>query len=154
MRALVALALAGAALAACSQRDTTVGIDPDDAEMVAAIEAARNTLPAFWTAFDTRPNGESDFVLKVKITDRHGAEHFWVNDITRRDGKITGTIDNDPNVVAAVKVGDRIEVREADITDWAYTRGGKMVGNRTLRVLFKKMPAAEVEGYKRQLADP
>ena len=65
-----------------------------------------------------------------------------------------GTINNDPNTVASVKLGDRIEIPDADITDWLYRRDGKMVGNRTLKPLFKQMPAAEVERLKKMMADP
>jgi len=33
-------------------------------------------------------------------------------------------------------------------------RNGKMVGNYTLRVLFKQMSKEEAEKYKQMLADP
>jgi uncharacterized protein YegJ (DUF2314 family) len=75
-------------------------------------------------------------------------------DLVRNDGKLTGTIDNDPQLVANVKHGDRIEIPEADITDWLYMRDGKMVGNRTVRALFKGMSVEEVEQTKKVLADP
>jgi uncharacterized protein YegJ (DUF2314 family) len=65
-----------------------------------------------------------------------------------------GTINNDPNTVTNVKLGERIEIPEADITDWLYMRDGKMVGNRTLKPLFKQMPTAEVERLKILMADP
>ena len=45
-------------------------------------------------------------------------------------------------------------MNEPDISDWFYMSGGKMVGNYTLRVLFKKMPNNEVEKYKQMLAEP
>jgi len=99
-------------------------------------------------------HAESDFSLKVRITDARGVEHFWAIDIERRDGKILGTINNGPDTVASVKLGDRIEIPEADISDWLHMRDGKMVGNYTLRPLFKKMPPAEVERYKTIMADP
>ena len=46
-----------------------------------------------------------------------------------------------------------IPVPEDDISDWLYMQNGKMVGNYTLRVLFKQMSASEVEKYKAMLAD-
>ena len=122
--------------------------------MSAAIAKARDTLPQFWQVFDRREHGESDFALKVKITDKRGTEHFWVVALERQGGKILGTINNDPDTVASVKLGDRITVPEADISDWLYTRDGKMVGNYTIRPLFKKMSAKEVEQYKKMLAEP
>ena len=46
------------------------------------------------------------------MTDNGKIEHFWVIDIERKDGKITGTINNDPDIVHNVKLGDKITVNE------------------------------------------
>jgi uncharacterized protein YegJ (DUF2314 family) len=152
--ALLLLAVLLSLFTACSKKDKTFGVAADDAEMTAAIAKARASLPQFWEVFDKHERGESDFSLKVKITDKHGTEHFWTADIKRDAGKIMGTIDNDPDVVANVKRGDRIEIPEADISDWFYMRDGKMVGNRTLVPLLKSMPPKEAEFYKKLLAEP
>lgn len=122
--------------------------------MNAAISQARESLPHFWQVFDTRDRGESDFALKVRIKDRHGTEHFWVTDLRRDGGKVYGLIGNDPNTVTTVKLGDEIEVPNGDITDWLYMRDGKMVGNYTVRPLFKEMSAEEVERVKSMMAEP
>lgn len=151
---LLTVLLSLSLITACSRRDKTVNIDDDDPEMNAAIAKARETLPDFWMAFDRKDTNESTFALKVEISDKAGSEHFWLNNIEKENGKIFGTINNDPNIVRTVKLGERIEIPEADISDWLYERDGKMVGNFTLRVLFKKMPPAEVARYKRMLADP
>lgn len=155
-RVMLIAGVLGAGVVACSdqERDTAVNVADDDPEMLAAIAEARRTLPGFWAVFEKAEPGDSDFALKVRVAHRTGAEHLWVTDIARRDGKILGTINNDPTVVASVKLGDRIEILESDISDWTYLRNGKIVGNRTIRVLFKQMPATEVERIKRMLADP
>ena len=140
-------------LGACSERDKIVDVDADDPEMNAAIAQARESLPRFWEVFEKRGGGEEKFALKVKITDQHGTEYFWATNIERRDKKTFGTIDNDPNIVANVKFGDRIEIPDGDIADWLYMRQGKVVGNRTVRPLFRKMPQADVERIKSMLAD-
>ncbi len=140
--------------AACSKQDGVVGVEADDPEMSAAIGEARETLPQFWKAYDTPAAGETDFMLKVRITDALGVEHFWVSGIDRRNGKTMGTINNDAVTVLTVKLGDRIAIPEADITDWMYMRNGKMVGNRTLGPLLKKMPEAEAKKLKELMADP
>lgn len=141
-------------LTACSKRDKVVHVADDDPEMLAAIAKGRDTLPQFWTVFDKRERGESGFALKVKITDKHGTEHFWATDIERSEGKIMGTINNDPNIVATVKLGERIQIPEAEISDWLYMRDGKMVGNETLKPLLKTMPAREAERLRRIMANP
>jgi uncharacterized protein YegJ (DUF2314 family) len=136
------------------QPDRVVSVSDDDSEMNAAIAKARGSLPRFWQAFDHPGSGESDFSLKVKITDPKGTEHFWMSDLERKDGKIFGTINNDAEIVGSVKFGDRIPISETDISDWMYMRNGKMFGNYTMRPLFKTMSASEVEKFKSMLAEP
>lgn len=153
----IALALAAVflvLLAACSKRDKVINVEENDPEMLAAIAKARETLPQFWEVFDKHEHGESGFSLKVKITDKKGTEHFWATDIERRDGKIRGTINNDPDIVASVKLEDRVEIPEADISDWLYMRGEKMFGNRTLVPLLKTMPPKEAAVYRKMMAEP
>jgi uncharacterized protein YegJ (DUF2314 family) len=152
--ALLFITVLVASLAGCSKQDKVVNVADDDPEMLAAIAKARSTLPQFWQAFEKRERGESNFSLKVKITGKNGTEHFWLTEIERKDGKLLGTINNNPDIVRNVKIGDRMPIPEADISDWLYMRDGKLVGNYTLRVLFKQMPAKEVEKYKKMLADP
>jgi uncharacterized protein YegJ (DUF2314 family) len=138
----------------CSKRDPVINVDDHDPEMLAAIAKARASLPQFWEAFDKREHGEKDFALKVPITEKKEGEFFWLSKIERKDGKTFGTIDNDPDIVHNVKLGDRIAIPEADISDWMFMRDGKMVGNYTIRVLFKQMPAGEVAKYKAIMAEP
>ena len=152
-----ALALIGVLLTlltACSKRDKVVGIGDDDPEMAAAISKAQATLPQFWQMFDKRENGESNFVLVVRITDKGRIEHFFTTDFKRRDGKTMVTISNAPKIVASVKLGERIEIPEADITDWQYMRDGKYVGMTTFKARFKRMPADQVEQAKKMMVDP
>ncbi len=136
-----------------THQDEVINVSEDDPEMNAAMAKARESLPQFWQIFDDRKRGESDFALKVQITDKRGSEHFWVVDLERREGKTMGSINNDPNIVRCVKIGDRIEIPEADISDWMYVRDGKMVGNRTIVPLFKQMSPAEAAQYKSMMAD-
>jgi uncharacterized protein YegJ (DUF2314 family) len=142
--------VSAASLVGCSKQDKVINVADNDPEMLAAIAKARDTLPRFWQIFDKREHSESDFCLKVK----KGTEYFWLTEIQRKDGKTLGKVDNDPDTVGNVKLGERIVIPEDDISDWLYMLHGKMVGNYTLRVLFKQMPANEVEKCKKMLADP
>ena len=146
------------AFSSCSRQaseDPVINVAENDAEMDAAVARAREQLPHFWQVFAHPEKGESDFSVKVRLKDANGTEHFWVNDIERTaDGKIFGVINNDPQIVKSVKLNDRVPVPEEKISDWLYMRNGKMVGNYTLRVLFKQMPPKEVETYKALMAEP
>jgi uncharacterized protein YegJ (DUF2314 family) len=53
-----------------------------------------------------------------------------------------------------VRLGQRIEIGEAQISDWMYIRSGKMVGNHTLQPLLKRMPPQDAARYRAMLADP
>ena len=143
------------ALAACtSPDDPTVAVSANDPDMNKAISLARESLPHFWQTFREQTRGESDFALKVRTEDPNGVEHFWLTDLRRDSGSTYGRIGNDPNTVTSVKLGDEIEVSYDDITDWLYMRNGKMVGNFTVRLLFKQMPVEEVERLKSMMAEP
>ncbi len=134
--------------------DGTIGVAADDPEMAAAITAARATLPQYWQVFEHREQGETDFSLKVKTSDTHGTEHFWAVDISRKDGVVYGTIDNEPRLVTSAKPGGRVLVRSEDISDWGFIRNGRIHGKHTLRVLMKRMPPKEAEIYRKMLAEP
>lgn len=147
-------------LSACSKQggsareDKIINVADDDKEMNAAIAKARSTLPHFWEVFEKPQRGEQDFALKVAITDKNGTEHFWAVDIERKDGKIKGTLNNEPNIVESVKMGQRMEITETNISDWMYIRDKKMVGNYTIVPLFKEMSKEEVAQFKAMMADP
>ena len=81
-------------------------------------------------------------------------EHFWLTPVEPKGGRIFGVINNDPETVKTVKLGQRIEVPEPDITDWLYIREGRMIGNYTLRAMFKTMPPAEAEAFGKKLGEP
>jgi hypothetical protein len=134
--------------------DKAVPVESDDAEMTAAIDKARGLLPHFWQTLDKPQRGEQGFALKVRMTDGSDVEHFWLTPVERKDGRIFGTINNDPNTVKSVALGQRVEVPEADITDWLYIRDDMMIGNYTLRAMFKAMPPAQVRALKKRLGDP
>jgi uncharacterized protein YegJ (DUF2314 family) len=134
--------------------DKTIDVKADDPEMEKAKATARTRLPEFWEKFKERKSGETDFALKVRIEDKHGVEFFWATDLVRRNGKLFGTINNDPNTVQSVKFGQEIEIPDKAIADWMYLREDKIYGNFTLRPLLKKMSKRQADALRTQLAEP
>ena len=135
------------------RKDPTVRIEGIDTEMTAAIAAARATLPNYWQPLKHREHGESQFSLKVKISDGNTAEHFWAVDVTYENGIILGTIDNNPDIIKIVKLGQRIQIREQDITDWGYVRDGRMFGKYTLRAILNRLPPLDAAKFRRILSN-
>ena len=127
--------------------DQAVFVSSSDPEMNAAIKKARASLDSFWTKLANSAAGETDFSLKVAIKDGKKVEHFWVIGVKRDGDKISGTINNEPELVKNVAFGEHYEFTEDVISDWLYRRNGKMVGNETMRPLLKRMPEDAAAPY-------
>jgi uncharacterized protein YegJ (DUF2314 family) len=153
--ALVALLAIVPALPMVAAAQSNMMIVPNgDPEMAAAIAKARGALPSFWKALEHPGAGEEGFALKVAIKDGKDVEHFWLLDIARDGDKLSGTINNEPEIVGNVSNGERYEFTDADISDWLYMRKGKMVGNETMRPLLKRMPKSQAEQYRAMYETP
>jgi uncharacterized protein YegJ (DUF2314 family) len=130
-------------------------VPENDPEMAAAIAKGRATLGQFWQALEKPAPNEQSFALKVALPLGNGrAEHIWANNVERRDGKIFGTINNEPKDLKNVRLGQRIEVSDVLISDWMYMRSGKIVGGYTIRALLKHMPPDRAAHLRAMLADP
>jgi len=150
---LLTIGVSLALLTACSTRRAKGYVEDDEPEMIAAIAKARRMLPKFWQAFETRDDGQTQFTLKFRIIEGKRMEHFWVTNFVRQEGRVIVTIDQPPKIVAGVKPGDRLDIPEAEIQDWFYMRGGKMIGCQTIRPMFKMMPEKTVAELKNALED-
>ena len=133
--------------------DPTIKFNTDDPEMNAAIQKARASLPKFWLKFTNHTIEEQGFNLKVRIVDDNGSEHFWCGDIDGEPAKPTCVIDNEPDTVESVKMGQRIVVDPAAISDWMYTRGEKIVGGQTIKVMLPHLPSEEAKIYEGRFLD-
>ena len=114
-----------------------------DAEMNEAIKTANQTLHKFNEALKSgNPNFES-FALKTRFDAPNGGEHIWVSNITLRDSKYFGVVDNLPESTTDIKLGDTIQIRSDNISDWLYIDNQKIRGGYTIRVLRKRMTEIE-----------
>lgn len=154
----IATRLAGAALAAaCSQvyaqktaEHRVVHVATDDKAMHAAIQRAQATLPAFLVLAANPAAGTGDYRLKVAISDPNGTEHFWVAPFKIVRGGFRGVLSNTPQIVRNVKLGQVIDFKRTQISDWGYTRNGRQVGSFTVCVMMTQVPKAEADGYRRE----
>jgi uncharacterized protein YegJ (DUF2314 family) len=155
-RLLLALALAVILpnAPAVGQQDRVIPVPNADMEMRAAITKARASLPQFWEALVHPRPGEARFALKVAVSDHGHTEHLWVNEIAKFSDRIVATIADTPEKVSSVKLGQRYEFTADKISDWMFRRHGKIVGNETMRVLLKYMPAQEAAQFRAMLEQP
>ena len=136
-----------------SFEDKVVSIASEDVEMNAAIAKARATLPDFWSKFASPASNEEGFALKLGISEGDETEHFWCNNIKGNAEKASCEINNEPVTVHSVKLGQRVDVDSAIISDWMYTFSGKIKGGQTIRALLPHLAGEEAEMTKAMLAD-
>jgi uncharacterized protein YegJ (DUF2314 family) len=132
--------------------DTLVESGYDEQEMEAAIARARKEVDTF-VAELSKPTGENHAV-KVPITDKGQTEHFWLINVSYRNGQFEGEINNEPGMVKNVRMGEKRKVNKAEISDWMFMRGGKLYGNYTMRPLLTTMPKEEADKYRSMFANP
>ena len=128
--------------------DNIVLVDSDDAAMEAAISRARATLDQFLALYGNPPGGAERFKLKVRFSSPRGTEHMWVTPFHQTETGFAGTLADDPEYATDLKNGQEVSFLRDAISDWGYVLNGKQKGSFTVCVLFKKMPAAEVEKYR------
>lgn len=128
----------------------------DDAVMRAAMAKARSALPSFWKSFDKPGRGETAFALKISLmAPSQKVEHIWVNSVKRLpDGRLTGKLDNEPEALPGAKAGDTVTFSDANISDWMFTRKGKIVGNETMRPLLAQMSKEEADALRALMETP
>ncbi|MGJ8652716.1 MAG: YegJ family protein [Opitutaceae bacterium] len=136
-----------ASLVGCDQKpETLVTGGYDQTEMEHAILRAQNEVNEFVQVLENR--AADSFSVKAPITDGDDVEHFWIVDISYKDGYFIGTIGNDPGVVKNVEFGQEWKIKKDEISDWMYTRGVMMHGGYTIDPLLPTMSDEEAAELK------
>jgi uncharacterized protein YegJ (DUF2314 family) len=151
----LAILLAGALLTTACERGAHQDdlIYPEDQKAIDAASAqARATLPTFWAAFDAAPS-KQDFTIKAGMPTKTGpAEHIWIQVSGRQGDEISGLLANEPFDIPNLHLRSPVTVTTAQVSDWAYPKGGKLYGHFTTRVLMPQMAADEQAQMKTALA--
>ena len=145
------IGLVGCASVAGAQ-DPTINYRGGDREMNAAIAEARRTRADFLKALATR-SADAFFVKAPIPYGRDGArEHVWMGDVRAEGADFVGEIANEPVNLTNLHKGSTWRLNQAEISDWYFVRNGLLHGAYTLRVMLKRMPPADAERLRKQLA--
>jgi uncharacterized protein YegJ (DUF2314 family) len=123
--------------------DKVIYVADDDPRMNAAMEKARSSVNTFITALRSPKSSQSGFSVKMAITDGKNTEHMWLSSVNYDGKSFHGAIDNEPDAVKTVKIGQQMSVEALKISDWMFVENGKLVGGYTIRVLRDTVPANE-----------
>lgn len=118
-------------------------IGSNDIGMNTAIETAKQSLDSFDNAIKKNSRVFTYFGLKKKFEEGENIEHIWIGNIEFNNGKYIGTVDNLPEKIKSVKVGDTVIIDRNDISDWMYVKNSKLHGGYTIRLLRERMPEDE-----------
>lgn len=130
-------------------KDKVYNISSQDAEMEEAIGKARAMLDDFLKIHAKPPAGADGFKIKVKFSGGGNDEHIWVTPFQVTSKGFTGTLAGQPRYVTHLENGQSVQFTRADVSDWGYEQGGKQKGSYTVCVMFKHMPAADAQRYRR-----
>jgi uncharacterized protein YegJ (DUF2314 family) len=86
-----------------------------------------------------RKNGDTVLEIKKGFIDGDKVEHFWIKRVTYDGKNFHGEIDNRPNEVSNVHLGEHVTVAPRDVTDWMFLKDGKLVGGYTTRLLYARL---------------
>jgi Uncharacterized protein conserved in bacteria len=123
----------------------------DDAEMNAAIEKAKDSFTVFTAAFNSKKSKYTSFTIKVPFTTTEGNEHIWIGEISKKKDDYFGIVDNLPESTSEVKLGDKVKIDPAKISDWMFVEDGKLRGGYTIRLIRKRMTEEERKTFDTDL---
>ena len=116
-----------------------------------AIKKSRLTFDTFLTTFKNKKRNQTGFSVKMPFPTNDGAEHIWLVNIESKGGKLFGQVDNVPESVTSISLGDEIEIDRNKISDWFYVEDNKLIGGLTIRVLRDRMSPAEKKQFDREI---
>lgn len=131
-----------------AERDEIAMVAQDDPAMAAAMSKARATLGDFLKIAAAPKPSMGNFAVKVAVHDGDQNEYFWIAPFANQDGRFSGRINNKPEMVHTVTMGQLIAFERDEIVDWMYMDGDKMQGNYTACALVKSAPKNEAEEFK------
>lgn len=152
MKTLCSLVVIAFILTSCEKsppKPETLVEQYDESGMDAAIEKARSSVDEF---IETLEAGAADsFSVKAPITDTNGTEHFWITEVSYKNGSFTGAIGNDPGIVKNVTFGQSWKIKTDEISDWMYMRGEMIHGGFTIDPLLGSYPKEEADAMRAKL---
>lgn len=122
-------------------------VGENDPEMNKVIEMAKQSLDSFDYAFNHYTRVFTFFGLKKRFQENENVEHIWIGNIKFENGIYIGIIDNLPEKITSVKLGDTVKIDKKDISDWMYIKNAELYGGYTIRLLRNRMSESERQKF-------
>jgi uncharacterized protein YegJ (DUF2314 family) len=140
------------ALAGCSGNEPLVtSFATEDAQMNAAMEQARASLPKFEERLANPPASQSYIALKGRFEEDGTVEHMWIGDVAVSGEGYRGKLGNNPVYLKKIQMDQSVLVKRTDVSDWLAIDDGRLVGGYTLRVQRDRLPADKRAEFDSQM---
>jgi uncharacterized protein YegJ (DUF2314 family) len=114
-------------------------VSDHDKAMDHAMKQARHSLGFFIAAMRAARPGDSGFEVKKAFVDGNNVEHLWISALTYDGHVFHGKINNKPMDIHNQRFGDTVTVAPAEVSDWMFIKGDKLIGGFTTRVLYARL---------------
>jgi uncharacterized protein YegJ (DUF2314 family) len=114
-----------------------------------AVRKARTTVQKFIHALKHPASGETDFEVKKPFVQKNEIEHIWLSDVKLVGGRFQGKVDNVPEKINGLKLGQVVSVNPDEISDWVYINNGKLVGGYTIRAHYNELTPEQKKAFGR-----
>ena len=120
------------------------------AAMRRAVIEARKTVGEFITALKHPAPGQQDCEVKKPFIQGKEVEHIWLSDVRFVGNRFQGRIDNKPEKIRGLKLGQLVSVNPNEISDWLYVDNGKLFGGYTVRAHYNELSPEEKQEFDRE----
>ena len=125
--------------------EAVVMVQRDDPEMKAAVLQAQSSLDEFAEAIKN-PMPDHSYSVKVRMEEHGEVEFIWLSNVNYDAGYFKGIVDNDPQFMEHVKLGDEHKAHANEVHDWLIVDGdGGLRGGYTVQLLQRRHAEASGE---------
>lgn len=113
---------------------------------------AQQTFDDFKLALSMKDTTTTNFIVKqmYDIPNATQKEHIWIRDVFSDNDQLKGIVDNVPQYTKAVKHNDTVVIDSANLSDWMYYKGDKMIGGFTVKYMRSKLKPEERAKFDEQ----
>jgi len=127
----------------------TYRVPNEHVAMHEAVTKARKTVRKFIDALEHPVSGETDFEVKKPFVQKGEIEHIWLSDLKFVGGRFQGKVDNVPEKIKGLKLGQVVSVNPDEISDWVYINNGKLVGGYTICAHYNELTPRQKKAFDR-----
>jgi uncharacterized protein YegJ (DUF2314 family) len=125
-----------------------VYINADDDEMNKAKQKAKDGWDHFLSVLKRKDFDEGNASVKLGYPTNDGnSEHIWANDLHWIGNDLYAVINNFPENIPDMRMGDTVLVTKNKLSDWLYAENGVLRGGYTIRVIRKQMTPEERKSF-------